>query len=103
MVHKDLSFSVISSLKHNIMVYRSRFEQTLYVSTPFFPGATTPTLTQSFLGQIICAYEEALARSSTTSEHPQEGTPGAKVGDDSNDGTGYRDVGGGGPTSGAKR
>jgi hypothetical protein len=32
------------------------------VSTPFLPGATTPTFTQALLSQMICAYQEALER-----------------------------------------
>jgi len=89
MVHRDLSFSALSTLKHAVMVYRSRSTQTLYVSTPFLPGAKSPTLTQALLGQIITAYLEALARNNLS------GKPGGE--DDT------EDHGGPGPSSGAKR
>jgi hypothetical protein len=62
MLHRDLTFASLTTLKHAVMVYRSRSTRTLYVSTPFFPGATTPTFTQALLSQIICAYQEALER-----------------------------------------
>jgi hypothetical protein len=62
MLHRDLTFASLTTLKHGVMVYRSRSDQTLYVSTPFLPGATTPTFTQAVLSQIICAYKEAQQR-----------------------------------------
>jgi hypothetical protein len=62
MVHRDLTFSALSTVKHAIMVYRSRPTQTLYVSTPFLPGANSPTATQTLLGQMISAYQDALIR-----------------------------------------
>jgi hypothetical protein len=43
-LHRNLTFASLITLKHAVMVYRSRSQQTLYVSTPFLPGATTPTL-----------------------------------------------------------
>jgi hypothetical protein len=66
MVHRDLNFAAISNLKEAVMVYRSPSEQTLYVSTPLLPGATNPTFTQALLSQIIVAYQERLARNSST-------------------------------------
>ena len=62
MLYRDLTFASLTTLKHAVMVYRSRSTQTLYVSTPFLPGATTPTFTQALLSQMICAYQEALQR-----------------------------------------
>jgi hypothetical protein len=62
MLYRDLTFASFTSLKHAVMVYRERSTQTLYVSTPFLPGATAPTFTQALLGQIICADKEALQR-----------------------------------------
>jgi hypothetical protein len=101
MVHRDLSFSALSTLKHAVMVYRSRSTQTLYVSTPFLPGAKSPTLTQALLGQIITAYLEALARDNSS------GKPGGEEGDGDKDSRGgendTEDRGGPGPSSGTKR
>jgi hypothetical protein len=62
MLSRDLTFASLTTLKHAVMVYRSRSEQTLYVSTPFLPGATTPTFTQALLSQMVCAYQEAQQR-----------------------------------------
>ena len=101
MVHRDLSFSALSTLKHAVMVYRSRSTQTLYVSTPFLPGAKSPTLTQALLGQIITAYLEALARDNSSRK------PGGEEGDSDKDSRGgendTEDHDGPGPSSGAKR
>ena len=62
MLHRDLTFASLTTLKHAVMVYRSRSAQTLYVSTPFLPGATRPTFTQALLSQMIFAYKEAFDR-----------------------------------------
>jgi hypothetical protein len=76
MVYRDLNFGAIYTLKHAVMVCRSPSEQTLYVSTPFLPGATNPTFTQALLSQIVSAYQTYSARSSSTtiSDQLREGT-----------------------------
>jgi hypothetical protein len=76
MVYRDLNFGAIYTLKHAVMVCRSPSEQTLYVSTPFLPGATNPTFTQALLSQIVSAYQAYSARNSSTtiSDQFREGT-----------------------------
>jgi hypothetical protein len=66
MVHCDLSFAVLTTVKHALFVHRSRDDQTLYVSTPFHPGAKNPSFMQALLAQVVSAYCEALERNSRT-------------------------------------
>jgi hypothetical protein len=74
MVHHDLSFAVLTSLKHALFAYRSRADQTLYVSTPFHPGANNPSFMQALLAQVVSAYCEAEARDSRRGD--QDGDAG---------------------------
>lgn len=61
-MHKDLTFGALGTLRHHIIVHRSRAKQTLHVSIPFLPGATHPTLIQALSSQIVLAYLDASSR-----------------------------------------
>jgi len=101
MLHRDLTFASLTTLKHAVMVYRSRSTRTLYVSTPFLPGATTPTFTQALLSQMICAYQEALRRDAySSSANDDSESPRAPRDPDRGRGLGPR---GGAPPGGTKR
>jgi hypothetical protein len=89
MVHRDLTFSTLTTAKHALLVYRSRSDQTLYVSTPFLPGAKNPSFMQALLGQIISAYCEALERNKLKKMTQNKN----KKGDVGQDGQNDNDVG----------
>src|ERR1700722_3289677 len=100
MVHRDLTFATLTTLKHALFVYRSRSDRTLYVSTPFLPGATKPSFMQALLGQIISAYCEALERNAQNED--QDGDTGQDVQNGSDVGHQDDDEGNGGGGNGGR-
>lgn len=62
MVHRNLTFTTLTSIKHTVAVYRSRSQQRLYVSTPLHPGALNPSLPILLLSQIVAAFKDAQLR-----------------------------------------
>jgi hypothetical protein len=87
MVHRNLTFATLTTAKHALFVFRHRSDRTLYVSTPFLPGATKPSFMQALLGQIISAYREALERNTR-----KETTQNDKKGDAGQDGQNDNDM-----------
>jgi hypothetical protein len=107
MVHQDLTYATLMSLKHAVMVYCSQKTQTLYISTPFLPNTRSPTLCQALLSQIISAYLEVESCCNRTSDTSNGGNfIGMKGGTNEADGGGKDDIGhhgGGGPSTSTKR
>jgi hypothetical protein len=106
MVHRDLSFAVLTTLKHALFAYRSRADQTLYVSTPFHPGADNPSFMQALLAQVVSAYCEAMERNSlwgVQDGDAGQSDSGSQDGDGGEGGRGRGDTRGGGHGRGRGR